>query len=510
MSSSVDTMPAFYVPNQILFRFVADDDASNNAFPPAQDKQGLRLPEWLWGDLQDAFPDFFKGKAIDHPVYPLFPSEAGRTVVLAQLALVESEDDSVLAIAKLSGVLGRSKSFSNGQVTLTLSDVSPNWFSGGAGQTIGTGGPGGPPQKPSGNSQIKGITFTRAAAIPDAFPRSVPNDVDVFILDTLSAHAERDAEGIVNNVESCDDRLFNDLVKNNVPLYAAANPYYDMSDHGVFIAGIIRNIAPNATIHLIKVLNEYGVGTTMSMAAGCAKVALLRRSNTTPCIVNCSFTLSVPINPQLVRWPLKVKANPHPEAEFFSRLLGDFAAELMEQAGDLFGSILKFVVPTDADSACVTIVAAAGNDSKAGELPCPPRYPAALPNILGVGAMEGTQRAYFSNIPDSPETVGLMTLGTMRSVYFSSTFPIVVGGVVMPFTAPGTVPLLPANTYPRTGPPVADWSGTSFAAPVIAGYLARQMRQPNMTCAQALAELRSLVVAQEPDTKGRIVDATQS
>ncbi|MEO6063880.1 MAG: S8/S53 family peptidase [Thermoflexales bacterium] len=516
MSPNSDQMPAFYLPNHILCQFVSENSASDSAFSPRDDNHGLILPEWLWQEMQDVFHGNSTGHPAEQPVYPLVPTAAGRTVVLAQCTLSDAGDDAVIAILELLRVNGLPNSFSDGRVKLTLAAVSPNWFGGGAGQTIGTGGPGGPPLAPIPGDQVtKPFVFPNAALnlAPNRglVPDFDPSHVDVFILDTLPKNIGSRAKGIVNHVESCDARLLKELVENNVPLYSAANPYYDMSDHGLFIAGIIRNIAPHSKIHLIEVLNEYGVGTTMSIAAGCAKVVQLRQSNATACIVNCSFTLSVPIDPHLVGWPLKVNTTRHPEVEFFMQLLGDHAATSMTRAGDLFGSILKFIGPEDEDSTSVAIVAAAGNDTKETDTnPCPPRYPAALPNVLGVGAMAGDQRAAYSNIPDSPGADGLMTLGAIRSVYLNATFPNVVNGQVMPLTAPGTGPLVPAQTHPRSGANAADWSGTSFAAPVIAGILANMVSVPGRTLASAQQLLAASVAELEPQTKGRIVTVTQA
>lgn len=516
-----DNVPAFYVPNYILCRFVSADDNSNGAFPTIENSYGLMMPDWLWRDLRRDLGDVLTGTAADQLVYPLCPTDLGRTVVLAQCALAAGEGDQVLKLIEHVGSDGLSKIFSDGTHTVLLTNVSPNWLGGGAGQTIGTGGPGGPPLEPDPNNLVaKSFAFPNATAIlaqnRGVDPGFVPNEVDVFILDTKPANMKRVSEGIVDHLESCDTRLLDELVENNVPLYSAANPYYDMSDHGLFIAGIIRDIAPNAKIHLIEVLNKYGVGTTMSMAAGCAMVRALRRPNATPCVVNCSFTLSVPIDPQLVGWRGLLNATSHPEVGFFMKLLGDLAEKLMKQAGDFFGSILKFIGSEDGDSATVAIVAAAGNDTKeADRPPCPPRYPAALPSVLGVGAMENSNgafsRASYSNIPDSPAGYGLMTLGTIRSV-FTTSFPMVDGAnkVLPPLNPPDSKELVPALMNGANLSHLAIWSGTSFAAPVVAGLLANMVSVPGVTLASALKDLRrSENTPPERTTGGEIVTVTQ-
>ncbi len=34
--------------------------------------------------------------------------------------------------------------------------------------------------------------------------------------------------------------------------------YYKMADHGLFVTGLIRDVAPGAHIRLIRILNDYG------------------------------------------------------------------------------------------------------------------------------------------------------------------------------------------------------------------------------------------------------------
>jgi hypothetical protein len=77
---------------------------------------------------------------------------------------------------------------------------------------------------------------------------------------------------------------------------------YDMSDHGIFIASEIREIAPHANLHLVQVLNKYGVGSFKSLAAGFQIVNQFRQDyeaangHKPRIIVNCSFTFGFPID----------------------------------------------------------------------------------------------------------------------------------------------------------------------------------------------------------------------
>src|SRR5262249_23700241 len=69
---------------------------------------------------------------------------------------------------------------------------------------------------------------------------------------------------------------------------------YPMTDHGLFIAGIVHSLAPNAHIHLIRVLNDYGVGTIETLARGLdAVLPEIAVDPSTRIIMNCSLTINL-------------------------------------------------------------------------------------------------------------------------------------------------------------------------------------------------------------------------
>jgi hypothetical protein len=62
----------------------------------------------------------------------------------------------------------------------------------------------------------------------------------------------------------------------------------------VWIAGIINSIVPDATIHLIEVLNQFGVGDLETISSSFARAYSIYRRRKRPIVVNASLCLDVP------------------------------------------------------------------------------------------------------------------------------------------------------------------------------------------------------------------------
>ena len=230
-------------------------------------------------------------------------------------------------------------------------------------------------------------------------------------------------------------------------LYDCAGNLDDMQvDHGLFVAGIVQSIAPQAKLCLIRVLNEYGVGDVLGLSEGLLQAQALADALELKLIINCSLALAIPPGEETLRTQILMVC-PDPLAETLR--------------------LIHANVDGDRDPRCV-VVSAAGNDSC--ELPQNahrrPSYPASFPTVVGVAALDrnGAEVAY-SNRADTDltgpdlRTSGVATFGGeansdtggVRGLYLSDPYP------------DGT-----QNTSRW-----AVWAGTSFATPIVSGLIAR-------------------------------------
>ena len=127
-----------------------------------------------------------------------------------------------------------------------------------------------------------------------------------------------------------------------------------------------------------------------------------------------------------------------------------------------------------------------------------PRYPAAAPGVIGVGALsgEGVDLASYSNFCDEPPSEGFMTLGGepgtengILGVYIHE-FPVDNGSndpdyhveQPQPGHLRGPADYSPDLSEIQYNPNLfgwAWWAGTSFATPIISGLLAAAWRNYN-------------------------------
>lgn len=277
----------------------------------------------------------------------------------------------------------------------------------------------------------------RPAAPPEALPElGQPGDgegVTVAVLDTgLFEH-----RWLTDRIERALGS--DDVWDENGDRYADAE-----AGHGTFIAGLVRQVAPAATVHAVKVLDSWGVGDDAVLATAMEQL---------------------PEDVQIVNLSLGGYTD------------GDEPPLAITTA-------LRVLRARGA-----TVLAAAGNAGDSRLF-----WPAAFKGVLGIGCVEeadgGWRRAPFSNhgwwVDACARGVGI------ESTFHSATTLVHDGsdGSIGPQAAD------PEVTFDGW----AAWDGTSFSTPVVAGVIARELSRAGGTAEEAKARVLSRSpLAPQPD-----------
>lgn len=318
-------------------------------------------------------------------------------------------------------------------------------------------------------------------AIFDAFPTSDSGDWVAPIQDCLSrAKAEGNPTARLQDlIDAAPGIRFLDLVR-GTPLEHMLSehrncrsewePPYRHADHGLFIADIIRDIAPAAELSLYRVLNDDGVGDMFLLAQAIEDA--IQNSGGSPLVLNFSLAvgpelsmlkefLSDPTAPYLDKagWAVRtgsvLKAGPDPARE--QEALDDKA---------LWAAKTLFSVATLGK---VFAVAAAGNDS-CRENPIPrvasPNFPAAIEGVLGASA--GGPDNGFADYSNNDDIEALPDDGV-----------IAFGGRIqdnggLTFSVDGFINMYVSDDLPNgtNDSGYAVWSGTSFSTAIATGLAA--------------------------------------
>jgi hypothetical protein len=189
--------------------------------------------------------------------------------------------------------------------------------------------------------------------------------------------------------------------------------------HGMFISGLVNSVCPGCRVTVHRVLRTYGDGDEATIVR-C--IEGLERDDRT--ILNLSFGGYV--------WE-----EPLPLARAIKRFQDD-------------GGV---------------VVSSAGNDAT-----CQPSLPAALPDVVSVGAIGATGPAPFTNY--GPWVRACAPGVNLVSMFFNG-----FEGAGLPSTD---------GIDPDNFEGWAEWSGTSFAAPVVAAALGRTMTMMNCSAKEAV------------------------
>jgi hypothetical protein len=384
-----------------------------------------------------------------------------------------------------------------GHDQLRVLAAMPNWLSYAFAQEgLPTSGPGAPPMwspdahPPGGSWVFKQPQF---AALVQQNARQPSGNVKVILLDTSPGLAK----DVIARAQSLPDyaqnsllgQIVNDLQTGKMLIsdpYAAillndhffagqddlGRPFgYDMNDHGLFIAGIIRSIVPQAEMKLVRTQNPYGAGDMNIFLDALDEVG--QRQDTKEIVLNLSMGTLPPLEMLHQIW---FGSGCCCEAPPFADALGTL--EKLHLA-------LRLAVRSLIDKG-VVVVAAAGNDSLGKIPPLGPRFPARYEGVLGVAAVnrQGSAAAYSNQANVDHWGSGIATYGGEMPNDDSDTLAWYLGTSPYQPGPPDAVHSLYLNsTYP---PLNADnsgnggtnqsgwawWSGTSFATGVASGLAA--------------------------------------
>lgn len=280
---------------------------------------------------------------------------------------------------------------------------------------------------------------------------------------------------------------------------------YDTSarEHGLFITAMIHHVAPAATIHQIRVLNDYGVGDMTTLLNGLASVyAAAHAANSGHTILNLSLELQPPFGCMLDLWRQQGSDGPQlwDSDVYYDAKTGlhHFGSkEVQSCAGKSASQVLSsdqsyrenIVIPLglalqQVIAQGVQVVAATGNDSSSGgELG--DGLPAAYCGVKAVAATQAagsSALAPFSNAPSLPGGQCLQV--SAATVAFTGRPPsdelqadgMNICSLYLQTDAGEQAGLPPGASDDNTdaGAPLGmvQWSGTSFASAFISGNYA--------------------------------------
>jgi hypothetical protein len=257
---------------------------------------------------------------------------------------------------------------------------------------------------------------------------------------------------------------------------------HEVSDHGLFVSGLIHDLAPGARIELRPVLNRYGVGDFRLLLQVLASVTANRSEQACPEPLIVNMSLGFMPKPEHLPW-LWFGVNPPDDPDFVPDVpirgqprdrawLAQHRSEVARTTGLLHVGVERLFAYL-LDNNCLGI-AAAGNDSlRRAEMGRPrlgPRVPARYETVLGVAATtaDPATAAPYSNVGEEFE------LGDHVSTF---------GGSITPDDEPldGVIGVYTAPSFPRgNGRSAAElqnetgwatWSGTSFATAIMSGIV---------------------------------------
>lgn len=395
----------------------------------------------------------------------------------------------------------------------------PNWLNGGTNTNcpdhITHGCPVSPPI-PVGDACAPGNWhFVLPPELPPSLLAATGAGVVVFVLDTLP-QAEQIYRAVTNSGAS--NALLLDIVENVALHYqllpdsldvpdpmqpATGDDIYGrtvgfpMNDHGLFITGIIRDLAPDSRVECIRVLNDYCVGDTSTLMNAFAYIQNRLSSDLSgsPVVVNLSL-VATPAEEELASWgytdqsiaparlglllPMQALAA---QGVVFAASSGNGSGphdKITNPPGERvkphYPAAFAYPLPGVNSAPDLPAMIPVGAVNQSGAAASYSNYP----GPLGIGAYGGEIPQPIPAQPDATQvTRAQLPIDAPRGVYTASLYPALSETDQLSMRSPAPV------SYPEYEPSPADtwayWSGTSFATPIISALAARVMElQPSV------------------------------
>lgn len=286
---------------------------------------------------------------------------------------------------------------------------------------------------------------------------------------------------------------------------------YDIRDHGLFVAGVVHATAPWTRVRLMRVLNNFGVGSLHALIIALATLIGSKKPEE-PLVINLSLGM-LPSLEQLrdVWFGFAIDGLPgcpeNPDLQFLPDGKPLSRADLERLAAqhdpavttnlDVLHEPLRQLMAALLANNCL-VVAAAGNDSVYRGVRRQPRWgprlPALYDEVLGVAAdtIRPAVPARYSNRGEDPAAVVRDAVATFGGdLALDGLSPS--GGVIGVFSAEQFPPMLPPAGPALNTTGWAEWAGTSFATPIMAGITANFWATHPNAAKPTLDEINAIV-----------------